>query len=72
MRNGVGNLGMRPTVGAERRLLEVHLFDFEGDLYGKEMEVWFGPYLRREEKFAGVEELKVQIGKDLERARGML
>ena len=72
MRNGVGNLGMRPTVGAERRLLEVHLFDFEGDLYGKEIEVWFGPYLRGEEKFAGVEELKVQIGKDLERARGML
>jgi len=68
---GVGNLGMRPTVGAERRLLEVHLFDFSGDLYGQEMEVWFGAYLRGEEKFADVEALKVQIGKDLERARGM-
>jgi riboflavin kinase/FMN adenylyltransferase len=69
LRKGVGNLGMRPTVGAERRLLEVHLFDFDGDLYGKEMEVWFGPYLRGEEKFADVEALKVQIGKDLARAR---
>jgi len=58
-------------VGAERRLLEVHLFDFSGDLYGQEMEVWFGAYLRGEEKFADVEALKVQIGKDLERARGM-
>lgn len=69
MRAGVGNLGMRPTVGAARRLLEVHLFDFEGDLYGQEMEVWFGEYLREEEKFSDVEALKVQIGKDLTRAR---
>ena len=71
LRKGVGNLGMRPTVGAERRLLEVHLFDFAGDLYGQEMEVWFGAYLRGEEKFADVEALKEQIGKDLARARGM-
>jgi len=71
LRKGVGNLGMRPTVGAERRLLEVHLFDFAGDLYGQEMEVWFGAYLRGEEKFESVEALKVQIGKDLARARGM-
>ena len=71
VRKGVGNLGMRPTVGAERRLLEVHLFDFEGDLYGQEMEVWFGPYLRGEKKFADVEALKAQIGKDLKRAREM-
>ncbi|MDA0768037.1 MAG: riboflavin biosynthesis protein RibF, partial [Verrucomicrobia bacterium] len=70
LRKGVGNLGMRPTVGAERRLLEVHLFDFAGDLYGQEMEVWFGAYLRGEEKFKDVEALKVQIGKDLARARG--
>lgn len=72
MRSGVGNLGMRPTVGAERRLLEVHLFDFEGDLYGQEMEVWFGTYLRGEVKFADVDALKAQIAKDIARARGMI
>ena len=70
MRKGVGNLGMRPTVGAKRRLLEVHLFDFEGDLYGQNMEVWFGEYLRGEEKFESIDALKAQIAKDLERARG--
>ena len=69
VRKGVGNLGMRPTVGAERRLLEVHIFDFDGDLYGQEMEVCFGRYLRGERKFAGLDELKAQIAKDMEEAR---
>lgn len=68
-RPGVGNLGMRPTVGGTRRLLEVHLFDFEGDLYGQEIEVRFGKFLRGERKFDGIDELKAQIAKDIREAR---
>jgi riboflavin kinase / FMN adenylyltransferase len=68
---GVANLGLRPTVDANagERSLEVHLLDFEGDLYGSEMEVAFVKLLRDEKKFAGLEELKAQIARDVEAAR---
>lgn len=68
---GVANLGLRPTVnaGAAERVLEVHLLDFDGDLYGNEMEVAFIEMLRPEQKFAGLEELKAQIAKDVLMAR---
>ncbi len=68
---GVGNLGYRPTVElqAGRRLLEVHLFDFSGDLYHRELEVEFGEFIRPEKKFDGLDELKAQIEVDCERAR---
>ncbi len=69
-RPGVANLGVRPTVDGERRLLEVHLFDFEGDLYGQHVEVQFGRRLRGERKFEGLEGLKEQILKDVETGRG--
>ena len=62
---GIANLGMRPTVDGTERLLEVHLFDFSGDLYGKEMRVRFGRFIREEIKFAAVEELKEQIARDV-------
>jgi riboflavin kinase / FMN adenylyltransferase len=68
---GVANLGVRPTVkdaGGEQRF-EVHLLDFQGDLYGKEMEVTFAEKLREERKFGSLEELKGQIQKDVEGAR---
>lgn len=65
---GVANLGTRPTVDGGERLLEVHLFDFSGDLYGKELRVSFGKFLRPERKFSSVEELREQIGKDAEEA----
>ncbi len=61
---GVANLGMRPTVGGDERLLEVHLFDFSGDLYGKTLRVKFLRYIRPERKFASLDELKAQIAKD--------
>ena len=67
--NGVANLGMRPTVDGTERLLEVHLFDFSGDLYGKELRIRFVKHLRPERKFASLEELREQIGKDAEEAR---
>ncbi len=68
---GVANLGLRPTVntGVTERTLEVHLLDFDGDLYGKEMEVSFIKMLRAEQKFASLDELKAQIARDVELAR---
>lgn len=70
---GVANVGNRPTVDAGARyLLEVHLFDFEGDLYGRHAEVEFRLKLRDERKFGSFEELKVQIGRDAVAAREFL
>lgn len=70
---GVANLGVRPTVGGDPRpRLEVHVFDFVGDLYGKRLIVEFVDFLRAERKFAGLEELKAQIASDAEAARRAL
>ena len=68
---GVGNLGLRPTVeGAEaKRMLEIHLLDFSGDLYDSDMEVWFLSYLRGEKKFGSLDELKGQIAMDVTASR---
>ncbi len=69
---GVANLGRRPTVAAPDapRLLETHLFDFDGDLYGTTLEVGFERFLRAEEKFATLDELKEAIARDVAAARG--
>jgi len=68
---GVVNLGYRPTVGAGKseRSLEIHLFDFERDIYGKDLEVRFIRYLRPEKKFESVEALARQIDLDVKQAR---
>ena len=68
---GVANLGFRPTVAARKpeRLLELHLFDLDREIYGEEMEVRFLRYLRPEQKFADVEALKAQISEDVRQAR---
>ncbi len=66
---GIANLGTRPTVDGGERLLEVHLFDFSGDLYGKQLRVSFAKFLRPERKFSSVEELREQIGRDEDEAR---
>ncbi len=65
-RPGVANLGVRPTVHGRERLLEVHVFYFEGDLYGREVEVRFGRRLRAERKFRDLEALRAQIRDDIE------
>ncbi len=68
------NLGYRPTVaqpGGER-LLELHLFDFDRQIYGDDVEVEFRAFLRPERKFAGVDELRAQIARDAARRRGGL
>lgn len=71
--DGVANLGHRPTVAeADALSFEVHLFDFDADLYGQLIEVRFEKHLRAERKFAGLEELKAQIATDAEEARRLL
>lgn len=62
---GVGNLGMNPTFDdVLREVLEVHLFDCREDLYGHVLEASFCKFLRNEQRFSSVEELKVQLEKD--------
>jgi riboflavin kinase/FMN adenylyltransferase len=70
---GVANIGRRPTIddGQESRL-EVHLFDFEGDLYGQTLSVALHALLRGEQRFDGLDALKAQIARDAEQARHML
>jgi riboflavin kinase/FMN adenylyltransferase len=70
---GVANLGYKPTVSSEPQAsLEVHLFDFSGDIYGHELEVRFLHKLRDEQKFSGLEALQQQIRQDLQQARALL
>ena len=71
LHRGVANLGFRPTVAAGKpeRLLELHLFDLDREIYGEEMEVRFLRYLRPEQKFPDVEALKAQIAADVRQAR---
>ncbi|MCP4326068.1 MAG: bifunctional riboflavin kinase/FAD synthetase [Alteromonadales bacterium] len=66
---GVANIGTRPTVQGERQQLEVHIFNFEGDLYGEQLEVILESKLRDEVKFDSFSELKVQIDKDTQQAQ---
>ena len=66
---GVANLGLRPTVGGEVRVLEVHLFDFSGDLYGQQLEIRFRKHLRGEIKFPSFEALTAQIQRDAAEAQ---
>ena len=70
---GVASLGVRPTVNeVAQPLLEVHLFDFDGDLYGQRMAVEFVAKLRDEQKFTGLEPLKTQMALDARMAREVL
>lgn len=69
---GVANLGLRPTVGGEACWLETHLFDFSGNLYGQHMEVAFLGFLRDEQRFATIDELRLQIQRDAAQARVFL
>lgn len=67
---GVANLGVRPTVdGGVRPILEVHLFDFSGDIYGRHLQVSFLKKLRVEQKFPNLDALKAQIALDAQVAR---
>ncbi|HIG11564.1 MAG TPA: bifunctional riboflavin kinase/FAD synthetase [Planctomycetes bacterium] len=73
--NGVCNIGYRPTLDGTppaQPLVEVHLLDFEGDLYGQRLEIEFFEGLRGEQRFDSLEALTAQIGRDAAEARAVL
>ena len=70
--DGVANYGRRPTFDKKDVLLEVHIFDFAGDVYGQQIVVSFVAYLRPEKKFPGLDALKAQIAADGAQARQLL
>jgi len=70
--SGVANIGKRPTFAGETDLLEVFLFDFTGDLYGRRLGVQLVEFLRPEKKFDGIDQLKAQIAADSDQARHIL
>jgi riboflavin kinase/FMN adenylyltransferase len=63
------NIGMRPTFDARQRTIESHILDFSGDIYGEDITVEFLLRLRGEQKFSGIEEIRDQIGRDVQAAR---
>ncbi|BBC23916.1 bifunctional riboflavin kinase/FAD synthetase [Pseudanabaena sp. ABRG5-3] len=65
---GVMNIGLRPTVNGDRRTVEVHLFDWQGDLYNQELNVDLVKFIRPEQKFASLDALKKQIKTDCQTA----
>ena len=71
---GVVNLGIRPTIASATgdRVLEIHLFDFDQDIYGEDLEVTFRAYLRPEKKFENLDALKSQIAQDVAAAHRAL
>lgn len=70
--NGMMNIGVRPTIGGRKRVIEVNIFDFDADIYGQVLQVHVAHYLRGEVKFNGLEELKAQLQKDKEAAIAQL
>jgi len=65
----VANLGLRPTVDGIRPSIEVHLFDWGQDLYGRHIDVTLCQFIRPEMKFNGLDELTAQIRQDAQQAR---
>jgi riboflavin kinase / FMN adenylyltransferase len=66
------NIGVRPTIDGGDRVVEAHLLDFDGDLYGQDICLEFVKYLRPEKKFSGLEALKEQINHDVTEVRQLL
>ena len=69
---GIANIGRRPTVNDRGELIEVNLFDREIDLYSKELEIFLHHFIRTEQKFGNIDELKKQISKDVVKAKSLL
>ena len=69
---GVANFGNRPTFDKKDAIFEVHLFDFDGDLYGRHLRIALVDFLREEKKFDGLDDLKAQIALDSNNARQIL
>lgn len=70
--DGAASIGVRPTFGGGKRLVEVYLLDFSRWIYGEELKVFFVARLRDEEKFANIQALLDQMARDVENARGVL
>ncbi|MDB5701305.1 MAG: bifunctional riboflavin kinase/FAD synthetase [Sphingomonadales bacterium] len=70
--DGVANLGIRPSFDPPKELLEPHFFDFDGDLYGEEIEIELIEFLRGEEKYDSMDALMAQIAVDCETAKRVL
>ena len=71
--NGVANYGLRPTVAStEKSSLEVHILDFDKEIYGEKIKVTFLKKIRDEKKFNSLDELKAQIEKDITTAKGIV
>ena len=70
--NAMSNAGIRPSVDGTRRLLETHIFDFPGDLYGKRLSVQLVEKIRDERKFSSVAELRAQLEHDMEYCRDII
>jgi riboflavin kinase/FMN adenylyltransferase len=70
--NGAGYVGPRPTFGGGQPVLEVYLFNFDGDLYDEEIEVEFMSHLRADATFANGEELAAQMRDDCRKAQALL
>jgi riboflavin kinase/FMN adenylyltransferase len=69
---GIMNIGRRPTLNNGTNLsIEVHIMNYEGNLYGKELHLSFIERIREEKKFASLEELKTQIQEDINQASAM-
>ena len=71
----MANTGLRPTIGDRADgdfIIEVNIFDFDGDLYGKTLKVWFIDRIRDEVKFSGLDTLKAQLQHDREEAKKIL
>ena len=69
---GMMNIGVRPTLGGTKRVIEVNIFDFDQDIYGKRLRVYVKKRLRDEVMFNGLEELKGQLAKDKQEALKLL
>ena len=69
---GIANMGVRPTVGGEHPVLEIHLFDFKKNIYGERLDVEFKFKIRDEKKFKNLDFLKEQIQKDISLAKKLL
>ncbi|MBN7816711.1 bifunctional riboflavin kinase/FAD synthetase [Algoriphagus pacificus] len=66
------NIGNRPTVGGTKKTVEAHLFDFQGDLYDKQVTIYLRAFLREEQKFENLEALKNQLALDQKMAKSLL
>ena len=70
---GITNIGVKPTIsGEEAKGIETHLFDYEGDLYGRELIVEFFAFERAERKFESLEDLQAQLAMDLQWGRAFM